>query len=64
MGAQTSKEVARRLPKQVRNDNLSKPTASPSSIQDDHRQSGKAPLSGIFNYCYFFLSDRLIIIVI
>ncbi|KAG2228277.1 hypothetical protein INT45_011069 [Circinella minor] len=45
MGAQASKEVARRLPKQVKNDNLSKPTSSPSSIQDDYRQSGKVSLS-------------------
>ncbi|KAI9270636.1 hypothetical protein BDA99DRAFT_434116 [Phascolomyces articulosus] len=44
MGAQTSKEAVRRLPKQARTGNLSKPTASPSTIQDHYTQTTNEPL--------------------
>ncbi|KAI9494804.1 hypothetical protein BDB00DRAFT_786909 [Zychaea mexicana] len=43
MGATTSREAARRLPKQVKSENLSKPTASPSTIHDDYKQAAAAP---------------------
>ncbi|KAI8142205.1 hypothetical protein BJV82DRAFT_517176 [Fennellomyces sp. T-0311] len=43
MGAQTSREAARRLPTQARRETLAKPATSPSTLHDDHRSAEAQP---------------------